>query len=229
MDLESVADEVYALPPGDFTATRDARAAEARKAGDRELAAAIRGFRRPTTSAYAVNLLAQRRAERLVELTEVGERIRAAQLDRAGDEVRRLTERRHEVVAALAAEAAGLAAEAGHPLRDDAVREVTGTLDAALADPDAAEAVRSGRLAVALSYAGMGAVDLSGAVAVPRRSGTRAGERAPAGKAPAGKPAAGKPAAGKAAAEKVAAGKAAPDEAAVQAAVEGELSQLEED
>ncbi len=49
--LAEAADELYALPPGDFRAARDERADEARAAGDKELAAAIRKLRRPTVSA----------------------------------------------------------------------------------------------------------------------------------------------------------------------------------
>jgi hypothetical protein len=57
VDLESTLDELYALRPQEFTAARDARAAEARRAGDRELADRIRALRRPTLSAWAGNLL----------------------------------------------------------------------------------------------------------------------------------------------------------------------------
>jgi hypothetical protein len=44
---------------------------------------------------------------------------------------------------------------------------VESTLDAALTDEGAADAVRSGRLLRSLSHAGMGPVDLSGAMAAP--------------------------------------------------------------
>jgi chromosome segregation ATPase len=43
--------------------------------------------------------------------------------------------------------------------------EVARTLEAAMADPSSAQAVQSGQLVRALSYAGLGGVDLEGAVA----------------------------------------------------------------
>jgi hypothetical protein len=45
------------------------------------------------------------------------------------------------------------------------VRELEGTLEAAVADADAAEALRSGQLVTPISYSGLGPVDLSGALA----------------------------------------------------------------
>ena len=58
MDLDTVADELYRLDPGDFVEVRKARVAQARKAGDRELANAIGQLRKPTVVAWTVNLLA---------------------------------------------------------------------------------------------------------------------------------------------------------------------------
>ncbi|WP_432171865.1 hypothetical protein [Streptomyces sp. 1222.5] len=56
MDLDAVADELYALAPSVFTAARDESAQAARAAGDRKLAEEIRRLRRPTLSAWASNL-----------------------------------------------------------------------------------------------------------------------------------------------------------------------------
>ena len=53
-------------------ATRDDRAAEARKAGDRELATGIKKLRRPTTSAWLVNLLVQAHRDLVGELLDLG-------------------------------------------------------------------------------------------------------------------------------------------------------------
>ncbi|MGW4517724.1 hypothetical protein ACWEO4_38520 [Streptomyces sp. NPDC004393] len=51
MGWDAVADELYGLPPGEFTAVRDERAKAARAAGDRDLAERIRRMRRPTLAA----------------------------------------------------------------------------------------------------------------------------------------------------------------------------------
>jgi hypothetical protein len=184
--LDAAAGELYALEPGEFVAARDAKVRAARAAGDRALATAIGKLRRPTASAWAVNLLARDRPDRLAELVELGSELRAAQERLAGADLRRLSEQRRAVVAELAGAAAGLATERGNPPSDAARREIEATLDAALADADAGDAVRSARLTVALSYAGMGSVDLTGAVATPSRSrpaaapADRAAEKQPA-------------------------------------------------
>ncbi|MQA86415.1 MAG: hypothetical protein GEV03_17720 [Streptosporangiales bacterium] len=184
MDLETVVGELYGLRPEEFVAAREERAKQARSDGDRDLARRIHELRKPTMSAWAVNLLVRERAEDIDRLLDLGERLREAQSALQGDELRTLSRQRTQVVSALARQGRRLAHEAGHPIGEAAEREVAGTLEAALADPDAAEAVRSGRLATALSYSGLGAVDISGAVAAPapRSSGER--ER-PSGKQPA--------------------------------------------
>src|SRR6516164_7323209 len=85
-DLASAAEELYALSPGDFTAARDERAAQARAAGDRDLAQAIGGLRRPVVSAWLVNQLAREAGDQVAELVALGESLRQAQQDLAGSE-----------------------------------------------------------------------------------------------------------------------------------------------
>jgi hypothetical protein len=177
VDLETVADELYGLRPADFTGVRDERAAQARKAGDRELAAEIKSLRRPTTSAWLANLLARNRSEQVAELLDMGEALRQAQASLSGDDLRRLSAQRHRVVSALAQEARRVAYEQGERISDAVQQELEGTLEAALADPRAGEAVRVGRLTGALSYSGLGDVDLS-SVASVGAAGRRTTEKA---------------------------------------------------
>ncbi|MST31346.1 hypothetical protein GHK86_01190, partial [Acidimicrobiaceae bacterium USS-CC1] len=72
MDLAAVADELYGVDPSAFTTTRDARAREARAAGDRELAEAIKALRRPSLAAWALDLLARERREEVDRLLDLG-------------------------------------------------------------------------------------------------------------------------------------------------------------
>jgi hypothetical protein len=165
--LAQVADELYGLPPSAFIPARDERAGQARAAGDRDLAGSIRKLRRPTVSAWLVNLLARDVPGQVGELLELGESLREAQQALAGDRLRELSTQRRRLVTGLVQEARRLAGQAGQPFGAQAEREVQDTLEAALADPAVAEAVRSGRLTTALSYAGLGSsVDVHGAVAV---------------------------------------------------------------
>ncbi|WP_432172037.1 hypothetical protein [Streptomyces sp. 1222.5] len=140
MDVDAVADDLYALAPGVFTAAR---------AGDRELAEEIRRLRRPTLSAWASNLLVREQpgeVQRLVHLA-----LRQAHQDLDGGQLRGLSARQHQVTRALARQAGRLTARAGQPISDDTRQEVQDTLHAVLADPDAARQWAEGRLTKPLS------------------------------------------------------------------------------
>ena len=182
-DLASAAGELYALPPGDFTAARDERVAQARTSGDRDLARAIGALRRPTVSAWLVNQLVREAGDQVGELFALGESLRRAQQDLAGEQVRELSAQRRRLVAALVAEAKRLAERDGRPVGLQVEREVEATPQAALADAGAAAAVRAGCLASPLSYAGLGVGDEAGAVSwqrAPARAKAPAGAKAPA-------------------------------------------------
>ena len=169
MDLAGVADELYGLPPQDFIAARDARAKEL-GADDRELADAVKALRRPAPVAWAVNLLA--RDGDLSDLEKLGDRLRAAQSSADRAALTALGTERRELIRALATRAGDLAEAAGRALAQPVLDEVAETLQAAMADADAASAVRSGRLLRALEAVGFDPVDLEGAVAVPEGAAT---------------------------------------------------------
>ncbi|MCW2623274.1 MAG: hypothetical protein JWL64_2876 [Frankiales bacterium] len=153
---------LYGLPPERFTAVRDAQVRAARAAGDRDLAKALAVLRRPTVSAYAVNALVRDDAGLLDQLSALGAALGAAQRAGRGADLQALGAQRRALVEAVA-DRAGVAA--GRELTPAVRAEVTATLEAALADPASAAAVRSGRLVRSLSFAGFGGVDLEGAVA----------------------------------------------------------------
>lgn len=169
VDLDQVAGELYGLRPGEFTARRDAHAAEARRAGQRELGQAVKALRRPTTSAWLANVLAHQRPEKLAELLELGATMRQDQggAGLSATDLRRLARDRHRLVAALVEEARRCAADAGEAVSSAAAKELEDTLEATVFDADASAAVRSGRLTAPLRYSGLGPVDLSGAVNAP--------------------------------------------------------------
>jgi hypothetical protein len=144
--FDEVADELYALPLGDFTATRNARAKQARDDGDRDLAERIKGLARPTVAAWLVNRLVRERPDEVTPLRELGAQLREATTTLRGDQLRTLTRRRHQLVGALVGTARRLGADAGQRVSEQAARALERTFDAALADPDAAEQVIAGRL-----------------------------------------------------------------------------------
>lgn len=160
--------DLYALDPGEFTAARDAAVKQAKADGDRALATELAALRRPTVAAHAVNALVRAEPDLLVQLVDLGQALAEAQRDGAGEELKALGAQRRQLVEAVA-DRAGQAT--GKRLTPAARDEVVGTLEAALADPRSAEAVRSGRLTRALSYAGFGEADLAGAVAPEQAAG----------------------------------------------------------
>ena len=174
-DADTVARELYALRPNEFVAARDAKVAQARELGDRQLAAAIKTMRRPTVSAWVTNLLAIERGDELGRLLSLGVALRDAQASLAAEDLRRLGEQRRQVISALAADGAKCAAEHGQRVGAQVVAEVEQTLQAALSDGAAAEQVSAGRLTTALTYTGFGDAGAA-AIAPAKRTRRREGD-----------------------------------------------------
>ncbi|MEU8607205.1 hypothetical protein AB0C29_04280 [Actinoplanes sp. NPDC048791] len=157
---EDVIRALYEAPPEGFVAGRAAAIDEAKRAGDKETAKRLAALRKPTVAAWLVNLLALRRPELIDELVELSTALRSAQRSLQGEQLRELSTQRRQVVSALVNAAQKLAVEDDPGLRTVKLpmAEVEATLTAALAEPDIAEQVRSGRLVKAATYAGFGEV-----------------------------------------------------------------------
>lgn len=176
--VAEVADELYGLAPAEFVAARDEQARAARAGGQRDEAAAIRKLARPTASAWLVNQLSRQVPDQVRRLAAVAEALADAQRSLAGDRLRELSAERRQVIADLVPAAEAIARQAGQPASANVLGEVRATLEAAVADAGAREAVRSGRLTRALNYAGLGEVDLTEALALPDQSGGHGDGRA---------------------------------------------------
>ncbi|WP_298180786.1 hypothetical protein [Saccharomonospora sp.] len=146
--FEAVADELYGASPGEFISIRERHAARARREGEKDLAERIHRLRKPTTAAALVNRLSRRHADEVTSLVRLGDRLRRAHRDLAGDRLRELTHERHERVRALADRARALAMST---LGESVRREIEATLEAAVSDEESARALIEGRLATALS------------------------------------------------------------------------------
>lgn len=163
--LEDLADGLYALRPDEFTAARNELAKQTKPA-DPDLAAQVQALKKPSPAAWAVNALVRHRHDELVELVQLGATMREAQADLDRASIAELARQRRRVVAAMAKQAADVAAELGHRLTQPVVDEVAQTLQAALSDELAAGAVLSGRLLRGLETVGT-EVDVTDAVAAP--------------------------------------------------------------
>jgi hypothetical protein len=162
VDFEEAADALYAAPAADFIATRNELAKQLKADGDPVGSTRLKAMRKPTVAAWVTNLVARKAPDDLDDLLALGDEFREATADLDGDRLRELTPRRHQLLDKLAKEAARLAAEDGQKVSADVGQKLRETLDAALVDPAAGDAVREGRLSSALRHVGFGVVDENG-------------------------------------------------------------------
>lgn len=174
-DLLAVADELYALSPGEFTASRNQRAKEIRAAGEKDLATRVQQLRKPSLAAWTVNMLVRHGPEEMGQVLDLGVSLREAQANLDGDALRDLTRQRRRLIAAMTGKARRLAAELGEHVSDPVARQIEDTLYAAMVDEQAASAVRSGLLTESLTSTGLGTLDISDAVAHGDALGRSAG------------------------------------------------------
>ena len=187
MDVEAAVDELYDLPLEDFVAARDGLARQVRVDGDRAASADVRALAKPTTAAWWANQLARQRPDDIERLLVLGDELRAAMASADRQQMRTLSPQRQVVVQELLGAAHELSASTGRRLSGDVADKLRETLDAAVVDPAAGQAVRTGRLSQSLRHVGFGVVDESGepanvvSLTAVRAARTRSGTGADAG------------------------------------------------
>lgn len=172
MDVETIAAELYGLPPEEFTAARNGWARSLRADGESDLAAAVQGLRKPTVGAWLLNQLVRRRPEEVKRLFDLGRRLRAAQGTLGAGELRALGEQRRKLTRAVAEQAVEIGREAGRTASAQVVTAVEETLRSAMVDAAAGEAMATGLLVDTFSSSGLDPVDLTHVVAVQGVAGT---------------------------------------------------------
>jgi hypothetical protein len=150
VDLDTVADELYALPLKEFTAARSSQEKAAKAAGDKTLAAAIHALTKPTAAAWLANQLVREYPEEIKPLLQLGVGLREATATLQGEQLRELGRQQYKLIAALVQQARKL----GGAVSADTARALETTLRAALADESAAEQLSAGRLTEALERTG---------------------------------------------------------------------------
>jgi hypothetical protein len=154
-ELDEIVRELYVLPPAEFVTARNELVRQARAAGSRDVAERLRQLRRPTRSAWLVNLLASDSAA-MQRLSALGRELRDAQTGLVRTELRNLAEQRRQLISDLMDRARAHAEEAGVRLTPTVLSEVEATLQAALVDLAGALTVRNGHLVRPLSHSGFG-------------------------------------------------------------------------
>jgi hypothetical protein len=155
-EIDEIVGELYLVPPARFIAARDELVRTAREAGNRDLARELRSLRRPTQSAWLVNLLAREERSSMEALSALGRELREAQTRLDGAQLRRLAVQRQHLIADLLDRARRRAAGVGMVPTDAVLYEVAGTLRAALVDLAASSKVLAGRLVRPMTHSGFG-------------------------------------------------------------------------
>ncbi len=156
MELQGATQDLYRIAPAEFTAARDAVASEARRMGDSELASSLKKLRKPSVGAWLANLLVLEQPGDVERLVDLGTELRAPNRNLDGDQIRRVSKAKGEAITKLVRDARSKASRAGRSVSAAASEELEATLEAAFADPVAAESLLGGRLSSGLHYSGLG-------------------------------------------------------------------------
>src|SRR5262249_3687328 len=132
-----------------------------RAAGDRDGSARVKGLRKPTVAAWAVNQVARTQRAALRELDESGAGLREAHAallsgKGGGKQLRAASGRERDAVEALVTAARGLLSSAGRDLSETVLQEVRESLHAAASDDETRAEVLAGRLERERRVAGLG-------------------------------------------------------------------------
>lgn len=150
-------DRLYELPPAEFTAARNALAAELRAEGDGAAAARVKALRKPNRTAAAANRLIRAEPELVEALLGAGGELRQAHRQaasgRGAAQLRTAAAAEREAIERLIARAPAALGERPGPALAEALRT---TLHAAAGDEEARALIASGRLSADLRAVGLG-------------------------------------------------------------------------
>jgi hypothetical protein len=172
-------DRLYGLPLDEFVAARNAAAKEATTAGDKDRSARLRALAKPTVAAWVVNRAVRELPDDALPLFRLGGELRAASAARDQPRVRELDRERRHLLDGLLDAIRSTIRPGGRAPSDGVLRTVRETFVAAVADSDAADAVRAGRLTRGLEYVGFGLVDETGEAVDAESQHATARERTP--------------------------------------------------
>lgn len=151
--LRGIAAALYAGPLSEFVARRDERA---RDLDDKALRAAVKSLPKPAAGAWLVDLMVVRMPEEIAEVLGLGATLRQAQEELDAAQLRTLAAQRRRLVAAVVRRGREEAAAMGERVSAAAAEQAASTLQAAMADPGAAGALRTGLLVRPMAATGLG-------------------------------------------------------------------------
>ena len=146
-------EEVFGVPPKEFTRARNARVAALAKSGHHDAAEALRRLRRPTATLWAVNQVGRANRKRLDAFIEAVAHVRRTQL-RDPRSVAEAVRRQRGALDAVLEIARDVLSEHGLKAGPQALRRISNTLQGAAVDARHAEDLRHGRLTGELAAPG---------------------------------------------------------------------------
>jgi hypothetical protein len=149
---DSEVSALYRLPLSEFTAARDKLAADLSSRGQKADAKEVKGLRKPTVAAWAVNRLTQEHPDEIAELLDLREQSEEAT---HAAELRDLGTRRRGLVSRLVTMASDILEREGHASSASTVEKVARTLQAG-ESAEERELLRAGRLTRDLAPSGFG-------------------------------------------------------------------------
>ena len=162
-DVESELDDLYGLPPSEFTRARNDLARRLKQAGQSAISARVKELRKPTVPIWTVNQLARRHPKDVEALLEAGERLRSAQEQALGggepQALRSATSAERQALRALTQRAQDFLTSEGHSPTAANLGRIASTLRSAAVDPATRELLAAGRLSDELESSGFGALE----------------------------------------------------------------------
>lgn len=164
--LWEVARSLYASSLPDFVGARNQLVRELKQAGDAQSAKLVSAFKKPSVAADLVNRLVRDAGGPVEDIIELGERLRAAQVEADASTLRSLDQERRALVGRAVVWARAEVARSGGTATDTMLRDIEQTVWAAIVDARAAATVQAGVLVRPLAPGGFGEVDVTGASAL---------------------------------------------------------------
>jgi hypothetical protein len=169
-------DDLFRLPPSEFTAARNALVAKLKKDGHGEESERVRALSKPPISAWVANQLYWRQREEFDRLLAAGDEFRkaqAAQLAGKSSDLRAPLDARREALSELTKLATAVLREAGHPASPEMMRRILTTLEALATYGNHPGAPPAGRLTADVDPLGFEALAALVPTGTHRRSTTK--------------------------------------------------------
>jgi hypothetical protein len=152
-DVTRELDQLYGVPPGEFTAARNAKAAALKAAGRTDDAQTVRRLTKPSPFLWAVNQLARQDPERLTRFIDVVRQGRRSQLHdprTAAEDMKTI----RAALQVLTSRATEILTTAGYRVSPSSSARISNTVLGAATDDDRVDDLRYGRLDAELAAPG---------------------------------------------------------------------------